>query len=116
MQPGDIGQQHMKGRRRTNDELGQLPLVAAGRNPALPQVNEVAARLRLARPSEIFVVDGDAVKRRLTVDDRMAVEDGLILERKGVERTTELVHRHDQGRRKLLTVPRLDQRTERVEV
>jgi len=50
-------QQRVKRRRRSFDQFGQMFVMRAGLQPTLAQVNQMAARLRLAGPPKIFLDD-----------------------------------------------------------
>ena len=92
------------------DELDQMMVMARGVEPALPQMNQQAARLNFTRASDVLRLDGDAGERIAADDDDVRVENGRVLERERVERTAELVRGHDERRREAVVPPRADER------
>ena len=87
-----------------------------GFQPALPQMDQVAFGLDLARTAKLIERHLCATERRFSDDDDMAVHDGLVLDRKCVERTAELRHGEQQRRLKSFPMPRFDERADGVEV
>ncbi len=85
-------------------------------DPALPQMDQVSARLRLAGAAQVVRLIRRAVERAGAVDDDVMIEQRLVLGGKGVERSMELVRRHHQRRRESFAMPGVGERAERVEV
>ena len=88
----------------------------AGVNPALPQMDQMALRLHLAGAPQVFRLHDDVLKRRLTGNDDVSIDDGLVLEGKRVERPPELFRRDQEWRVQIVTMPRRGQRAQRLEV
>ena len=74
-------------------------------NKALAQMDEVTLDLRLARATQIGRRNRDIDERVAAEHDVMRADDLAVLERERVERSAELVHRHDERRRHAAPLP-----------
>src|SRR5580765_5098575 len=115
-EPGDASQQRGKGRLRLDDEIGQRVGAAMGLEVRLPQMQQVAARLYFARAADVGWVEPRGGKRIRARDDDVIGEDRTELQRKGVERSIELVCGDEQRRGQPVRVPRGDAPRARVQV
>ena len=82
-----------KRRRRPDDQDRPARRRGPGLEIRLPQVQQMAARLHLARAAEVGRIDAQAVERIGAGDDDVIGEDRAELERERVERSFELVSR-----------------------
>ena len=68
-------------------------------------MQQVAARLHFTRPAQVGRVHSKALERIAARQHEVVVHDGAEFERKGVERSRELVPREQQRRRERQVVP-----------
>ena len=79
-------------------------------------MNQVAARLHFARVPQVVRINPAPVERRSARHEDVPIEDGLVLERKRVERAAEFILGDEERRGQLVAMPRLNQDAARVEV
>ena len=96
----------MSGARRARDELVDGGRVPAGLEIALAQVQQVAARLHLARAAQIVESRPTGPRTGCAGHDRVARQDRAELDRERVERPGELVARDHERRREPVPRPR----------
>ena len=92
VEPRDIGQQRPERRGRSHEQPGERLVVPGRFQPTLPQMDQVALGLDLARAAKLIERHRRATEWRFSDNDDVAVHDGLVLDRKCVERTAELRH------------------------
>ena len=103
-------------RRRLQDQHRERVGAAARFEIALPQVQQVAARLHFDGAPQVGGVDAQRRKRAAARDDDVIGEDRAEFERKRVERLRELARRQEERRREAGVVPRLHARRRRAQV
>ena len=96
--------------------MREAVMVRPGFDPALPQMNQMTARLGLAGAAQIISIDGDAADRTDAIDHDVIVEQRLILSRERVERSMELVWRDDDWRRRAVPMPGFGQTAQRRQI
>ena len=110
-----VEQRHQR-RRGPRDELVDRRRVSPRLQIAFAEVQQVAARLHLARTAEVLEADRQALERAETGGDGVPRHDRAELDRKGVERSGELVARDHEWCREPLARPRLYAPRARIQI
>ena len=116
VQPRDVPQQRAKCRCRRDDEIGDGAWNACSLDESLPQMNEMALDLCLARAAQVRTLDGGASERIGAEQHLMRTDDLGVLERERVQRPAKLIFRQDERGGDAMTPPALRMIRARLEV